>query len=399
MIKVPLKVMLTSRSHTRQLRWAKHRPKSKFSKAKISSFQISAYHRTTTTDSDVKAARSYCSKLIQKFDSPSYTLQTFIPASARDVYLSIRALNVELARIPDIISNSTIGALRMQFWRDNVNKIFQEIPQNEPVSILLSYALASLRSRHPGIQTEMMKAWCIKIINAREQYMDNKPYASLDALETYAENTYSNLLYITAAALPMHSLIVDHVVSHIGKAHGITAVLRGLPLIAFPSTPNQHFNSGNVRTNVGEKYDRRQESVVLPLDIMAETGVKEEEVFRRGSTAPGLKDAVFTVATRANDHLLTAKEMLKKIKLGQDLGHEYDHVHEKNKDFPDSSFKSSSAADEIDRSFGVFMPAVMIGLWLQRLENVDFDIFKPELRTRDWRLPWKAYWAYSRRTL
>ncbi|PBP18552.1 hypothetical protein BUE80_DR010687 [Diplocarpon rosae] len=359
-------------------------------------YSTPARHPSRITEADVHAARSYCSNLLQKFDSPSYTLQTFIPPSARDAYLSIRALNVELARIPDLVSTPTVGALRMQFWRDNLTRTFASTPPKEPVAILLHQALQALQERHPGISTNIMKVWFMKVINAREQYMDNRPYTSLNELEAYAENTYSTLMYLTLAALPLHSMAADHVASHIGKATGIAAVLRGLPLLAFPPPPNHHSNNANFG---GGNTGVRQGSVVLPLDVMAEAGVKEEEVFRQGAAAPGLKDAIFTVATRANDHLITAREMLKNLQQGKEAGHDFEHEGEEGHQYAESDLKGSSQAEEIERGFGVLMPSLATRLWLEKLEKYDFDVFRPELRTREWRLPWKSYWAYSQRSI
>jgi NADH dehydrogenase [ubiquinone] 1 alpha subcomplex assembly factor 6 len=340
-----------------------------------------------------------CLTISRKFDSPSFTLQTFIPPSSRDAYLSIRALNIELARIPDLVSNPTVGALRMQFWRDNLTRTFANTPPKEPVAILLHYALASLQSRHPGISTNVMKGWFMKVINAREQYMDNRPYTSIDTLETYAENTYSTLMYLTLAALPLQSMAADHVASHIGKATGIAAVLRGLPLIAFPPPPNHHSNNAAFNGALGGGQGSRQGVVVLPLDVMVEAGVKEEEVLRQGANAPGLKDAIFIVATRANDHLITAREMLKNLQQGKDEGHEFEHVGEEGHQYSETSYKENSKAGDIERGFGVFMSAVSTRLWLERLERLDFDVFRPELRAREWRLPWKAYWDNSQRKI
>jgi len=229
--------------------------------------------------------------------------------------------------------------------------------------------------------------------------MDNRPYTSINAQETYAENTYSTLLYLTLAALPLHSMAVDHVASHIGKATGIAAVLRGLPLIAFPPPPNHHSNNAAFSGALGWDAGGRHGAVVLPLDVMAETGVKEEDVLRQGAAAPGLKDAIFTVATRANDHLITAREMLKNLQQGKDAGHEFEHEGEEGHKYAQQSSKDHAQADDLERGFGVLMPAVSTRLWLEKLEKVDFDIFRPELRAREWKLPWRAYWAYSRRAI
>lgn len=236
--------------------------------------------------------------------------------------------------------------------------------------------------------------------------MDNNPYVNLEALESYAENTYSTLLYLTLANMPLHSITADHVASHIGKATGIVAVLRGLPLIAFPPPPNTHSNNsafnGQLGGNVGG--GGRQGAVMLPLDIMAETGVKEEDVYRLGAKAPGLKDAVFKVATRANDHLITVQEMLRNLEQGQDVGHEFEHEGEDGHSYNgDQESKGNNAhskqLQEVYRGFGALLPGVSTKLWLERLEKCDFDVFRPELRVREWKLPWRAYWAFKRKKI
>jgi NADH dehydrogenase [ubiquinone] 1 alpha subcomplex assembly factor 6 len=284
----------------------------------------------------------------------------------------------------------------MQFWRDNMTRTFAGTPPKEPVAILLHYALAALQSRHPGLSTSVMKGWLMKVINTREQYMDNRPYTNMDALESYSENTYSTLMYLTLGALPLHSMEADHVASHIGKATGIAAVLRGLPLLAFPALPNHHSNNAAFGGTVGGSAGGRHGAVVLPLDIMAETGVKEEDIFRRGAEAPGLKDAVFQVATRANDHLITAREMLKNLQQGKDAGHGFEHEGEEGHGYAETH---GSSQTDIERAFGVLMPAIATRLWLEKLEKLDFDVFRPELRAREWKLPWRAYWGYSRRRI
>jgi NADH dehydrogenase [ubiquinone] 1 alpha subcomplex assembly factor 6 len=52
----------------------------------------------------------------------------------------------------------------------------------------------------------------------------------------------------------------------------------------------------------------------LPLDICAKHSLVQESVFRQGPEAPGLKDVVFDVATRANDHLNTARQYIEDTK-------------------------------------------------------------------------------------
>lgn len=118
------------------------------------------------------------------------------------------------------------------------------------------------------------------------------PFPTLSALESYAEGTYSSLSYLALESFHQHSVTLDHIASHIGKATGITAILRGMPLLAFPP--------GGASAG----------AVVFPLDVCAEFDLRQEDILRQGSNASGLGDAVFKVATLANDHLITARKML-----------------------------------------------------------------------------------------
>ena len=349
---------------------------------------------TAISAAEVASARKYCLDSLRRYDTPSSLLLPYIPRQARDAHIALRAFNIDVARTADTTSTPTIGAMRLQFQRDAITKSLAGAPPKQPIAILLAEAADQLVARTEG-RSNFSKSWFMRIVDTREKYLDNRPYPSMESLESYAENTYSTLLYLTLQALPMASLTADHVASHIGKASGITNVLRGVPLLAFPGPQNTHNNQGQFAGDVGAS---RAGAVPLPLDIMAEAGVREEDVLRNGSNAKGLKDAVFAVATRANDHLITARQMLSDIQAGQGAGHDFEHQDEAEREGYAMS-KSESQAQEVERAFGVFMPAIATQICLDRLQKYDFDVFEPKLRVTDWRLPFKSYWAWRRRKL
>lgn len=246
--------------------------------------------------------------------------------------------------------------------------------------ILLHKVLEELSHISPDTSPSSIKFWLLRMINTREKYMDNRPYTSLAALEEYAENTYSTLMYSTLAALPIQSMHMDHLASHIGKACGIVAILRGIPVLAAPAPP--------VKSPSGaEAASGRNPVLLLPLDVMAEAGLKEEDVYREGPNAQGFQDAVFTVATRANDHLITAREMLKNISSGQNPGHEYEHGGEAEHQHPEPT-EDGDINRDLRRGFGVLLEAVPAQDYLTRLEDTNFDPFRLK---SGWKLPWKIW--------
>ena len=343
--------------------------------------------------SEAKAALAYCSDLVRKYDSPSFTLSHFVQPHARPAYLAIRAFNIEISRLPDIVSNSMIGQMRHQFWRDTINKTFDGNPPEEPVAVLLAAYI-----HDTGIK--LNKTWFQKIIFAREAALTRPGYTNISALESYAESTFSTLLYLTLSALPLNSLTADHVASHVGKAAGIAAVLRGVPLLAFPPPPNTHSNNP---AGMGLPISRdRQRVVNLPLDVMSQCGVREEDIFRNGANAEGLRDAIFTVATRASDHLITARSLLKEIKANEEPDHDFEHADEEGHDYADAregQHAQESRKQDVQQAYGAIMgPAISTQLWLDRLQKVDFDIFNNSLRMTEWKLPFVAWWRNRRNT-
>ncbi|ETS83894.1 hypothetical protein PFICI_05770 [Pestalotiopsis fici W106-1] len=341
----------------------------------------SSNKRGYITDADVAGARRYCLEQLRQSDYDAYLIRNSLPQSRQDAYDALRAFNLELVRLPELVSNPTIGMMRMKFWRDAVTNTFAGKPPKEPIMVLLHKVLTDLREADPTHSASSIKFWLLRLINTREKYMDNRPFTSMDSLEEYAENTYSTLMYSTLAALPVNSMHMDHLASHIGKACGIVAVLRGIPFLANPAPPVQSPQG----TTVGSG---RNPVLLLPLDVMAEVGLKEEDVYRHGPQAEGFQDAVFKVATRANDHLITAREMLKNIRAGENPGHEYEHQHEAEHNYSETGLGTDETKTDLRRGFNVLLEAVPAQDYLQRLEGTNFD---PFMVKSSWKLPWRLW--------
>ncbi|KAI5845526.1 Squalene/phytoene synthase [Tricharina praecox] len=302
------------------------------------------------------SARTHCLSLLRHSDHSAYILSTFQPPSARDAFIALRAFNLELSSVDSVTSNVAVGRLRLQFWRESISAVLSPISSArgvvpaEPVTALLYNSLHTDGAK-------LSKSFLHRVIAAREAYLGAAPFATLGDLEAYAENTYGSLQYLNLEACKQRNTALDHVGSHVGKAEGVVAVLRGVPLLAA---------SGAGGGGAGGSGGGGQGAVVLPLDVCAEFGLRQEDVLRRGGDAPGLKDAVFKVATLANDHLITARKML------------------------DDAGEAASGA-----AFASFLPAVPTTLYLERLEKADFNPFAPALMRRQWTLPWRAYRAYT----
>lgn len=124
----------------------------------------------------------------------------------------------------------------------------------------------------------MSKHYFKRLIDARLDKLSNSIFMDLESLEKYCEYTVSSLYYLLLEAQGITNVNADHVASHFGKAHGLITLIRSVP------------------------YNAQQRVMVLPQDILLKNNVSSESVFR-GQPGVGFKDAIFDVASCANQHL------------------------------------------------------------------------------------------------
>ncbi|CAK5263501.1 unnamed protein product [Mycena citricolor] len=280
---------------------------------------------------------SHCRQLVKKHDYESFMVSKFWPASLQDGYFALKAFSTELAMVQDNVSAATLGAMRMQFWRDAVRDIYADRPPRHPIALSL----------HKTAKAANVPAYYLKrIIDARDEELKTSSYPTTDALVTHAEGVSSNLLYALLALRGLGaSESLAHAASHLGVAQTLATLLRGLP-----------FHAAHRR-------------LPLPLDICARHNVQQEDVFRHGGTAGGIDAAVYDVAVLANDHLLTARDM----------------------------FKDAPGGKIPEAAMPVFLAGVPVANFLAQLEKENFDAFKPALGVRDWKLGWRIWIGYYRK--
>jgi len=274
-----------------------------------------------------------------------------------------------------------IAAMRFQFWRDALSAIYagdKPVPQH-PVAL----ALADVRRHRPVMKYYLsqlievrVSRVCVWVVGADDLFSpDHLP--ALLAPRNRTRRTRSARARAQAKALsaPPAAPSLDTYLSE----HTIpSALLQGsLPLLLPPSDEGTshiahtlshvaHLLSiTSLLHSLAPMVHKKQ--LPIPADVRAQHGVVEEDVFRNGSAAEGFKDAVFTIATRGMDELITARTDLKK---------------DGGKVVPKAAMP-------------LFLSAVPAERFLKRLEDVDFDVFAPELHKHDWKLAPSIWWRYQ----
>lgn len=314
----------------------------------------------STQLSPLQSPHSYLLDEVAKRDHPSYLAHHFYPRPLQTHFLAIRAFNVEIAGLKDAVSNELLGRMRMGWWRDAVRGAYDNRPAKHPVVLALRDAFHD-PGRRGNAAGGLMLDHFLRMIDAREADLaDDFQVPTLEELEAYAESTSSRLLYLSLNLLGVRSDAVDELFSHLGKVAGLSTAISSIP---YHTHPPPHMRNS---------ITKGARKLVLPREFVLEHGVVEEDVFRNGPEAKGFRDAVFALATRANDYLITARKIV------------------------NDEFAGKVPTAVVPPLVGV-VPARS---YLERLEKADFNPYDASLQSgKHWRLPWDMWRASRKRAI
>jgi len=134
-----------------------------------------------------------------------------------------------------------------------------------------------------------------RVFDRRERDIREEPLRRIEDLENFGEETASSLLYLALQLNGVNNTAADHAASHIGKALGISTLLRSTA-----------FHSGNRKS-------------YLPLNIMSKHGLSEESLFRGEAVDPSstagkaLHEVMYEVSSSAKIHMDKAHAMLEQV--------------------------------------------------------------------------------------
>jgi NADH dehydrogenase [ubiquinone] 1 alpha subcomplex assembly factor 6 len=220
---------------------------------------------------------SYCAAQVRRLDRDRYLTALLAPAAAREGLLALYALNVELARVRESISEPLVGQIRLQWWRDSIDGIYAGEPRRHAVLAPLAAAI----ERHA-----LPQALFADMIEARELDMEPGPPATLSALLDYADRTAGTLLALALVVLGAGD--TDGGTGRAGRAVGQAWVLAGI-----------------VRAVPFHARDRR---LYLPADLLDRHGVRQRDVLEL-RPSPGLAGVARELADLARAKLAEARRV------------------------------------------------------------------------------------------
>ena len=215
-----------------------------------------------------KLGLSPCADLLRRHDRERYLACLFAPPAHREALFALYAFNLEVAKTAEVVSEPMLGHIRLQWWRESLEGIYEgRARQHEVVQ-----PLAAAIERY-GLARGHFDA----LIDAREADLDPEPLDDLAALERYAQATGAGLLRIALQVVCGKrgpSAAALETADRWGSAVALVGLMRAVP------------------------FHARQKRLYLPRDLMAAERLDQSELFElRGSDA--LSAIVRSVVERA----------------------------------------------------------------------------------------------------
>jgi len=200
---------------------------------------------------------SYSGELVRQYDHDRFLTAIFAPATARENLFALYAFNIEIAKVAEVVSEPLIGHMRLQWWRDTLDRLYAGEPVAHAVAQPLGVAIAAGGLDRGAFDT---------LIEAREFDIDRAAPVDFAALKTYAQGTGAPLLALALKAAGAGWAAAVEASRSIGTAWSLTGLLRAVP------------------------FHARQRRLYLPEDMLAAHAVRIQGLLdlKPAPSLPGL---------------------------------------------------------------------------------------------------------------
>jgi len=147
-------------------------------------------------------------RLAALFASPDIRLRLF----------ALYAFNHEIARISEASSESLIGQMKLTWWRDAIEDLYVS-----PAKVRRHDVTEALA----GLTDVLPKADLFQLIEARFADVSARPYASMDEVLTYLDDTSVLIMRLGLKLADVE--LEEGWVRQAGRAWGLTGLLRAFP--------------------------------------------------------------------------------------------------------------------------------------------------------------------------
>jgi phytoene synthase len=211
-------------------------------------------------------------------DPDRYLSALFAPADDRDALVALYAFNAELARIAEYVSEPGLGEIRLQWWRDALDRAAARESIGHPVVDALGQIMLER-----GVSREDLS----RLIDARQFDVSVKLMPDSATLDTYLAET-AGVLFQLGAEISGGRAETKQPARAAGRAYGLTGLMRALPVHA-----------------AGGRID-------IPADMLVRHGTSQAEL-AQGKTTGGLERVLAELRSDARASLREALARLETL--------------------------------------------------------------------------------------
>jgi 15-cis-phytoene synthase len=228
----------------------------------------------------VKVEQAETVRLIARKADPDRSLSAlFAPAQARADLFGLYAFNAELARVAELVNEPGLGAIRLQWWREAIERATNGETIGHPVADAFGETLT-----RRGLSRDRVSA----LIDARAFDIEDKIMRDRAALDAYLDHTAAALFLLAAEILGAKGESAERAARSAGRAYGLTGLMRALPVHAARGL------------------------VFLPADVLRRHGVSPDQILA-GLSSQGLADALAELRGKARESLREARSQIAEL--------------------------------------------------------------------------------------
>jgi phytoene/squalene synthetase len=158
--------------------------------------------------------------LVERGDPDRWRSAMTAPADARPGLMALYAFNLEIARAPWVATEPMLAQIRLQWWLDTLNEIYDGKPvRRHPVVEALAKAIDA-----GGLPQQLF----VEMVDARQADMAAAPHPDRAVLDLYIDRTAGHLMELAARHLGAEGAALA-VVREFARGCGTAALLRALP--------------------------------------------------------------------------------------------------------------------------------------------------------------------------
>lgn len=162
---------------------------------------------------------TYCGALVRQQDRDRFFLSLAAEPERRTALWALFAFNIEIAKTREVVTETQLGLIRLQWWRDNIAALYEgKEPFGNPILIELT---AAIRAH------DLPQADFDALLYAREFDLEDVTPPDLKGLENYADFTTTPLNRLALKILGQ--TVEEKTLRDISTGYALAGIMRAAP--------------------------------------------------------------------------------------------------------------------------------------------------------------------------